>query len=396
MNTNNNLWLFPTIQYKLAKIVDDISEGYSCCLAIFPPIDESDLADALLGRLLHAGIDARQVHLSGGVSIRQLSTDGFGVNHIYTSLQELLMDDGVLALTVFQGFDTLDSHGQTEMIFTLNQWIELQHSGFQKSFCLLVDGGSIPVLQSLRQGPKLKTQLLIGIPSVAEIQVYLRLTNTWTNEIDAKWYEMLLSSLAGNDLRLLQHLASRPLNNFDDIVCALNQFEMPSLVTRSDFEKDVSGWKPNPLSQPVQFRSLRNSELLSKQICIFQPEHGEEIHPVILAVLQRYEEIRHRVWRFQSTLVLPLIDQIRQKLFLLLKDKIPYSGGDDIPEIGDLKFSLGSLDRDNVNRQMYYESVQNASYIRNKIAHLQTISKSEYESVSRFWEQISQKEVPGK
>lgn len=396
MNANNNLWLFPTIQYKLAETVSEIGEGFSCCLVLFPPLDGYDFSEALLKKMLREEIIAQPVHLSAvsEISARHLSSEAFGIVGGYASLQDVLGDDSVPAVTVFLGFDKLDQNKQGKVIAILNEWIELQHAGIQKSFCVLANGESIPVLQSLHLEPKLKTKLLIGIPSAAEIQVYLRLTNGWANELDTKWYEMLLSSLAGNDLELIQHLSARPLNNFSEIVQSLAQFLTLKLWKTAEIEKEIAGWKPNPSSQPIHFRTIRNSHLLSKQLCLFQPEHGEEIHPAVLVALKREDELRHRVWRFQAALVLPLIDQIRQKLFFLLKNRIHQIWNDDIPEIGQLKFAIGDLGREHLIRQTYYEPVQQAAYIRNKLAHLDTISKSEYESVFRFWQKIVLQDVP--
>lgn len=81
-----------------------------------------------------------------------------------------------------------------------------------------------------------------------------------------------------------------------------------------------------------------NIRLLWAQTTVYTPEYGEEIHPAGLVLLGKNNEIKSWVWRAQTNLVFPIIDELRIKIYSLLKDKYSPNTWDhqDVPEIGQI------------------------------------------------------------
>jgi hypothetical protein len=237
------------------------------------------------------------------------------------------------------------------------------------------------------------------VPSALEIQLLCR-TRSGNEFVSAEghWRELLVSSLSGSDLDLASLLAQNELAELDDVICSLQEYAAARSWQRSFFERQLADWSPLPKGVKPQWPQHREKmKLLHSQATVYTPEYGEEIHAAVLALLGRSDELEHRIWRSQMSLVLPMIDELRRKVFLLLEPKLRFSREEeDIPEIGELKYSLDQLPVDSAKRQQFYEIVRQARDIRNKLAHMKMISFHEYILLWHSWQRINRMNVPAR
>jgi hypothetical protein len=151
----------------------------------------------------------------------------------------------------------------------------------------------------------------------------------------------------------------------------------------------ANGWRPAPpLVEPV----LRQHSitLWNQGWLTHTPENGEELHTALLSVLGKDSEIRHRLWRWQAALLLPLIDSVR----VLICERLIASHGEDWPRIAgrtdvDAYAELGALETILKNtpqlereKGQWLETIMQARLLRNAIAHYTPV---DFEDFARFW-----------
>jgi len=96
------------------------------------------------------------------------------------------------------------------------------------------------------------------------------------------------------------------------------------------------------------------------------------------------------IWRGQSAVLMPIIDQIRTKIIDLLSKNSHLNHHLDEAEIKDLCNFLKDEDNHSVFRQMYLSDLERVRQIRNLIAHLKPVSISDWNFLMRFSAQIQQ------
>ncbi len=105
----------------------------------------------------------------------------------------------------------------------------------------------------------------------------------------------------------------------------------------------------------------------------------------------KQNEIKHRIWRSQTNLVMPIIDELRIKIFAMTKNQLgKYWNHEEIPEVGELKFCFDRLPADSPHRRNYFEIIRQARDVRNKLAHMDIITFREYEFLWKSWQKIRQ------
>jgi len=270
---------------------------------------------------------------------------------------------------------------------TLKQWAdECQSTSSTKTLCLLIRGNDLSPIQDFGVHLKVKLNYLMGIPSAIELQLLCRtLSPGGIITAEEYWREVLVSSLAGNDFEVASLLMEHRLDSMDEIVAVLMEYAASKNWDRQLFKTRLKGWRSLSRGQePALPGNIQNFGLLWDQITVYTPEYGEEIHSAGLALLDDQDGLRHRIWRSQALLALPLIDDLRIRLSGELGkriDLIPADcDGDDIGvlEIGYLKNVLEKLPAWDGERKRFLGIVLHARYLRNKIAHLEIISQREY------------------
>lgn len=259
----------------------------------------------------------------------------------------------------------------------------------------------VALADALLQVPKSEVTVTVqkwwGIPSALEAQLACRLVAFGEEEGPVSlWREYLIPSLAGNDLMLGEYLWDVVIKSEDEILSALIDYAMRRGWRRKDAEEVVREWRPlRPGGGEGQF-SRQMYSFWARGWIVYTLEYGGEIHSALLALLEdeKGREIAHRLWRAQTSLLLPAIDNVRINLCEQLTrfyGQVWTSWADKqenslYPELGLIEAALRKGPIPEQERHRWLRIVQIARAIRNKLAHYSPISFQEF---AEFWERVT-------
>jgi len=396
MNLNSNIWALPTAARLLADIRKDLSVGVSLCIVMTDRDGPVEFQRALKYSLeTDECLTTFSLDLSSltDATIASIQAAVLGESR-RSSLDEFIRNEAPDVILV-KGLEDISAPMRGDVLAFIRCWVERCHTnGDVKSLCLIVPGDHTDEIQDLRsstRSSRINIRCLVGVPSALDVQLLSRAHLLEDLPYaEARWREQIISSLCGNDLELADLLGQSKLDTYDSIYSALEEYATLNSWNRAEIEKKLQKWVPlaSGLS-PEVLGQTENIKLLWMKITVYTLEHGEEIHPAILTLLQREDDIKHRIWRAQATLALPVIDELRIKIYSLLADRLTNTWGHhDIPEIGEIKYSLERLSMHSWERKQYYEVVRHAREVRNKLAHMDVISLYDYTCIWDSWQRI--------
>ncbi len=329
----------------------------------------------------------------------------------------LMTAEGLPDIVQLEGLDQLSNTARRNWLIFLTQWAQASQNladrgGMPSALCV-----TVPAETVLSQVPETEVHLAVhwwwGFLSALEIHLLCRLGNE-TEDWDAvaRWREHLLPALAGGDVALAEFLWNDLHLNFEELSNRLNAFAQ----RRGWVAETLHAWgaeelvatsrynhKHQMLSPPAQWRQLWAKGALSWTL-----EYGLELHSAALAALGREEELRHRLWRGQAELLLPIIDHTR----LMLCDHLTRSYGSDWPvrwhqpaspeedeavrdnplacQWGYLEWLLKNCDPLRSERH-WLALASLARWIRNEMAHYRPVTFHDFEGFRREVERVGAK-----
>lgn len=400
----HDLWDFPTAKATLKDIVSDLRSGISQILLWAIPHDQEAFLERLGSELSREyECEVRRVYLEEFHS-NQITSSGIGDAVRLPSRSKIPLDNPP-EIVLLVGFEKRSLNDQRLIMEFYRKWRSIAHSDdIRDTLVIIIPARCLAdehVIYLLREKPEVKGRIRIiaGIPSAIEVQLAFRQEATVALKPEEQWKEFLISSIAGNDLELASFLWTCKLGSLQNVQSAIedfmNQYQTDEL---SNWNHTIPvGWKPIPRGvRPSLEKHLLNLKLIEQRVTLYTPEMGEEIHPVITLITKNEEELKHRMWRFQSSLLMPIIDQIRMKMISLLGDKLQASGLNvKEVEIRDICNFLRSLSSEAQDKQLYYEPLERIRNIRNNLAHLTPISLEECAALFNFWYRIQEQNSPG-
>ena len=159
-----------------------------------------------------------------------------------------------------------------------------------------------------------------GFPSTLEMRLACRMANVQYGDNDlatAQWREYVLPGLVSSDVQLAEHMWVRVLDGADQVMNSLTDYweslEQPDVAWSIDdvVERvnEVRGTYTVVQQPPENLQGLWACGGL-----VYTPEHGLEVHPALLAQSDRRATVEHMLWRGQSELLLPLVNEVRLKV----------------------------------------------------------------------------------
>ena len=317
----------PSIQHFLGLLTEDLASRRSILVLLPTGVDSSEVWALLQTELWRREFWVTEISLpdlpSDCPPVVALS-ESLGVSwpsdDTPRTVANLMATEDLPDVVQLDGLDELHEGTREAWLAFLARWREASHS--------LVDGGRVPTALCvitpakavLHRVPESDVRLALhwwwGFPSALEVRLLCRLANgTDSSATSARWREHLLPALAGSDLSLARFL-------WDDL-----RADDETLIQRLRLFAEEQGWSVRDLSEwgaerwggaknyagihqmsspPVKLRPLWMHGALSWTL-----EYGLELHPAALALLDRQEELRHRLWRGQAELLLPLLDDLR-------------------------------------------------------------------------------------
>ena len=262
-------------------------------------------------------------------------------------------------------------------------------------------------------GPGLTFHWWWGFPSALEVRLACRMASNQFEEDDpalAGWREYVLPGLVGGDVQLAERMWDR-LGDAVQTIEGLAEFrdglEHESFAGSIDEAvATIAAHQGTYAAGQAVPEGLRR--LWADGGLTYSTEYGLEVHPAWLAHCERWEDVRDRLWRGQSELILPFVNRIR----LRVCQDLTKTYGEDWPErwitpkyyeedTEDSHSPLGTElshltqvlglgkhipGHELSQKRSLADLAQRANGLRNKIAHYHPISCEEYVDLHRAWD----------
>jgi len=315
----------------LKRLVADLERGCSA-LVLFPEGEDYDSLWQQVNRQLW-----QDDYDCSGAWLPELPADGtmpsalgdllgarWGSSRTLRTVESLAISEGLPDIIHLRGFGELTENAREKWLALVRRWADAVKSreaqGWRPTaLCLMTSASSLPDLPS--EDVWLVTRWWWALPSALEMRLLCRQVSDGAGgdvDLETKWREFIMPSLVGNDVGLARFLWKDLTRDSDHVterlrtwavekgwtVEALAKWKLERGSTRA-FQKDhVRVAQPSVQQQRLWARGLLN----------WTPEYGLMVSPAALVILQEHEAIKHRLWRGQVTLLLPLIDSVRLSL----------------------------------------------------------------------------------
>ena len=415
----------PSVQQFLNALLDDLSERRSLLVLLPEGIEARDPWYTLEGHLVRQDFYIEEIVLPdlpteppppaalGNALNVQWPEDSSPRN-----IANLMLSQDLPEIIHLTGFDEIAESAKRTWGAFLSDWARASKDILDKeastppALILFAPGSAFPL-------PLPESDLCLaihhwwGFPSALEVQLLCRWENANSEQMPLhRWREHLIPSLVGNDVALAGHLWDQFSLDFAQLLSLLQSYGEQRGWTRQDLQAwGVEELPPTLTSNETHLlhnSSPRRYHLWAHGVLNRTPEYGIEIHTAALALLSRTEDLRHRLWRGQTSLLFPLIDNVRLTLCRHLSQQygqdwplrwhLPDSEEEiravqDSPlacQWGHLAWLLnncGYLRRERRLRDV----VQSARWMRNELAHYRPITLSHFEGLWRETQRLRQK-----
>lgn len=327
----DRLMQMPSAQQFLNALLYDLSERRSLLVLLPAGIETRDPWYALEGHLVRRDFHIEEIVLpalptetSPTVALGKALNVQWPEDSSPRSIVNLMLSQDLPEIIHLTGFDELAEPVQRTWVAFLSDWAQVSKNLFDReatippALILFAPGSAFPP-----PIPESDLYLSIhywwGFPSALEVQMLCRLENASGERASLlRWREHLIPSLIGNDIALAGHLWDQLSLDFDQLLPLLQSFGEQRGWTR----QDLQAWDAEELllalthneTYPSRNPSPHWYQLWARGVLNWTPEYGTELHTAALALLERTEDLQHRLWRGQASLLLPLIDNVRLTL----------------------------------------------------------------------------------
>ncbi len=317
----------PSVQRLVDALFCDLSTRRSQLLLLPAGAESIDLWPALEGRLLSRDFYVEEILLPELPNKdRPVRALGEALNVQWPeassprSVANLMISGGLPQIIHLKGFEELPEPVRVTWLDFLRAWTQTSKSLSDRNLdppalSIFTPGSALP-----DQVPESDLHLSVhywwGLPSALEIQMLCRSENADSERSPRRrWREHLTPAITGNDIALAEYLWDRLHLDCEQLLPLLRAFGerrgwTPQLLHDWNIEDFLPALTGKELRSP-RLPPSRWYQLWAHGVLHWTPEYGPELHPAALAVLGRAEDLQHRLWRGQTHLALPLIDNIR-------------------------------------------------------------------------------------
>ena len=234
-----------------------------------------------------------------------------------------------------------------------------------------------------------------GFPSSLEVRLACRI-GSWDEDDEAanRWREQVLPALAGTDFDLAEHLWDAILGPTEAVIQSLEEYaRLKGLTVLPEREMREFAIPPSSPSPPsIVWRPWARGNVLSS------PEYGPEYHPALFAHCGRRVDVEHRLWRGQSELLLPILNETRIRICDDLTEAFgadwptnPYRPQTDYEleavkdnprgvEFGHIEYLLRNVPKFR-DKESLLDVASLSRKLRNEIAHYRPVAFTEFEEL---------------
>lgn len=329
------LFELPSVQRFLDRLIEDLSSERSLFVLLPTGVSLRHFGDYLRAELARREFSFQELSLAApGDDQPPLSALSENLDIHWPAedtprtIENLLRTQQLPEIVILEDLDQASKAACRNWGSFLAQWARVCQSWiddriYAPALCLL--GTATSLLPEIPESSNvyLAVHWWWGFPSALEMHTLCR----WSSPVDAiiernRWRECMLSSIAGGDFLLASELwdvARLDEASLPDVLCSVaakRGWHRDTLLSWGVDERDASHYSTlfrEALHPPKELRALWAHGVVGQTA-----EYGIELNAVALAVLQRYDELNHRVWRGQAHLLFPLIDRIRLDLCNIL------------------------------------------------------------------------------
>lgn len=391
-NLADNFWELPRLRGMVRQITKDVQSGNSLWI-LFPPwIKIADFQQAIFQEFEHLQLNRELLDLStyDDNSAASFLRRAFPSLAKYQYLEQMVNEPSLPEGIFIANMDECATEKLADWVDIPRRWSDACRTrGARHSLIFLTPASICKRLELPPPDVQFSYRYLINFPTALEMRLLCR-NESDTLDALTLWRENLISSVAGPDINLVESLWDVATQSFDSIMESLRQYAFWMNWTEPEIRENLRDWHPRNIQQ-IGFPNQKGKSwnLFGEGITWFTPEYGEEIHSAALALMNKTEEIRHRVWRGQAALILPMADEIRLRICTALANTYPnrfqdpaIDFGTEILEIGGLRKIIHDLPTNDRFRTDWVNIVNSAWWIRNQIAHYQPIPFTQFQV---FW-----------
>lgn len=406
MNLEQLAYSLPSTQSFVRAITDDDYNGVK--IVLLP----DNLSREMVGRLIRNRIDALKLAASRLFDPGQaspVSASAKAMNATWPSPRTLRTVNNLLRCEDLP--DILYVH----RIGPRQAWIEFIENWAREYRRLWTSGNSgIPslcVIAKLKDFDFVLPEPTLGLsfhwwwgfPSMLEVRLSCRIASEQFGGDDpatSRWREYVLPGLVGGDVQLAEHMWNWVLGDTDQAMTGLAEYWdhlehagiSDSIDDAIEVVKTARGAYDGGQELPQHLWRLWAGGGL-----VYTREYGLEVHPALLAHHERRTSVEHMLWRGQSELLLPIVNEIRLNVCQDLTATygsdwpvmwVPPYSDDEVEEVkrsplgtelGHVNYLLQNLGIPNPLHDLYQKRflgdlVLVAKTVRNEIAHYNPIS----------------------
>lgn len=328
----------------LNRVVSDLERGCSA-LVLFPEGEDYDsLWQRVNKRLWQDDYDC------SGVWLPELPADGtvpsamgellgarWGSAQTLRTVESLAVSEGLPEIIHLRGFDKLTEDARETWLALMRRWADAAksreaHGWRPTALCMMASASSLP--HPPPEDIWLVTRWWWALPSALEMRLLCRHGSDAAGEnldLETRWREHIMPSLVGNDVGLAHFLWNDLTKDSDHITERLRRWAAKKgwtcrVLAKWKLERGSIHALEKDRVRAAQ-PSVQQQRLWAHGLLNWTPEYGTMLSPAVLVILHEYQAIKHRLWRGQVKLLLPLIDSVR----LLLCQKWTERYGADWP-----------------------------------------------------------------
>lgn len=319
-------WDLPSVKMFIERVMDSLRARKSTILIIPPLIDRDLLRERFDYELWNADFSRHDIHLDeqeeNSTPLKVINKEFFpDLDRKYPKpLSEIMLSSEIPDVVVLSNLNRLSDQMLKQWFDAIQEWADQSH---QKTNLGVNPPALFAIVDSRDVVDILPPRKLFldyfwwwGFPSALEINLLCRSESKYFgNGNSSSWKEKLLSSLAPGDIRLIEHLWDNTDTNRADLLEGIKLYDADYIKADGDLKKmhsfDKLGFVANLSSLfPGEAPPKKIQKLWSMGIVYATIEYGVEYHPSFL-IHKNVDTIQHRLWRSQSDLLLPIIDNLR-------------------------------------------------------------------------------------
>jgi hypothetical protein len=309
----------------IASLVDDAACGLSTVVTIPPFVDAASLLDQVIAEGSRRDMVVRDVPaLVPDDDPLDVIVEGLG--HEWSSPEAPRTVGAMLRSDLIPDATVVDCTGLPAS--ALSAWEGLARRWADATKALADAGGRTPAIavfcrdvgpgtHSLPEEIHLRWRCSWGMPSALEMQLLCREAGMPGDALEGRWREFVLPALACGDTDLAQDLWQACTVSLDQLLTVLTDYgrrrgwTAVGLAALTEAGALCGMRRGGDRERPPAKPAVR---LWAQGVLVCTLEYGVEIHTAAAAVLGGNDVIRHRLWRGQAALLLPVLDRVRLAL----------------------------------------------------------------------------------